>query len=166
MERAIFFDRDGVINREIGNYVCRLEDFELLPDAIECIAIARENGFRVFVITNQGGIQKGLYSESDLHSFHEVLKGKCSERGLEIDEIFYCPHHPVVGNCICRKPDSLMLEKAVAKYRINVGESLMIGDTQRDMDAAKKVNIRGVLVQPNEDKISLLKKEIQRITNK
>jgi len=166
MEKAIFFDRDGVINREIGNYVCKLEDFELLPDAIECISIARENGFRGFVITNQGGIQKGLYTESDLHSFHQVLKEKCLEKGLSIDEIFYCPHHPVAGNCICRKPDSLMLEKAVAKYRINVEDSVMFGDTERDMEAAKKVNIRGILVQPNEDKISLLKKEILRIKNK
>lgn len=163
MNKAIFFDRDGVLNREIGDYVTRIEDFELLPDAVECIRLARDNGFMVFVITNQGGIDKQLYSIDNLHSFHTVLLEACSLQGLTIDEIFFCSHHPVAGNCICRKPDSVMLEKAIAKYNIDVKQSLMIGDTQRDMDAAAKVNLKGLLVQPNSNKISLLRKEIQAI---
>src|SRR5688572_18499714 len=132
MDKAIFFDRDGVLNKEIGDYVCRIEDFELLPDAIECISLARENGFRVFVITNQGGIQKGLYTEAQLHSFHNIIREQCLQKGLVIDEIFYCRHHPIVGKCICRKPDSLMLEKAIAKYNIDTERSIMLGDTFRD----------------------------------
>lgn len=164
MDKAIFFDRDGVLNREIGNYVCKMEDFELLPDAVDCIALARDNGFRVFIVTNQGGIQKGMYTVDDLHSFHQVIIDKCTARGLVIDEIFFCQHHPIVGNCLCRKPGSLMLEKAMAKYNIDPARSIMIGDTDRDMEAAAAVNVRGLLVQPNTDKISLLKKEIQSIS--
>ncbi len=165
MNKAVFFDRDGVLNREIGDYVCRIEDFELLPDAIECIVLAKESGFMVFVITNQGGIDKGLYSIDQLHSFHAVIQAKCKEKGVQVDEFFFCAHHPIVGNCICRKPDSLMLEKAIAKYNIDTERSFMIGDTERDMEAARKSNVYGVLIQPNTDKISLLKKEIQRINN-
>ena len=165
MNKAVFFDRDGVLNREIGDYVCQIEDFQLLPDAVECIVVAKENGFKVFIITNQGGIQKHLYTHEQLNTFHQIIIDACKERGVEIDEIFYCPHHPVVGKCLCRKPDSLMIEKAIAKYAIDASRSVMFGDTERDMLAAAACNVKGVLVQPNSDKISLLKKEIQRINN-
>lgn len=165
MNKAVFFDRDGVLNREIGDYVCKIEDFQLLPDAVDCIAMAKENGFKVFIITNQGGIDKKRYSHQDLASFHQVIIDACAQRGLVIDEIFYCPHHPIVGHCLCRKPGSLMIEKAIAKYQIDPSKSIMLGDTDRDMEAAACCNVLGLLVQPNSDKISLLKKEIQRINN-
>lgn len=165
MNKAVFFDRDGVLNREIGDYVCKIEDFQLLPDAVECIAMAKENGFKVFIITNQGGIDKKRYSHRDLASFHQVIIDACDQRGVQIDEIFYCPHHPTVGHCLCRKPGSLMIEKAIAKYQIDPSKSIMFGDTDRDMEAAACCNVLGLLVQPNSDKISLLKKEIQRINN-
>ncbi len=165
MNKAVFFDRDGVLNKEIGDYVCKIEDFEILPDAIDCILMAKENGFKVFIITNQGGIQKELYTLNQLHSFHQRIIDKCSERGVTIDEIYFCPHHPTVGNCLCRKPESLMLEKAIAKYQIDVSKSIMIGDTERDIEAAAKCNVLGILIQPNSDKIALLKKEILRINN-
>lgn len=163
MNKAIFFDRDGVLNREIGDYVTRIEDFELLPDAVECIQIANQHGFLVFVITNQGGIDKQLYTIDELYTFHNVLIKACEAKGATIQEIFFCSHHPLNGNCICRKPDSVMLEKAIAKYNIDVKRSIMFGDTPRDIEAAEKVHVKGVLVQPNTDKISLLIKEIQRI---
>lgn len=165
MNKAVFFDRDGVLNKEIGNYVCRIEDFEVLPDAVECMAMAQANGFKVIVITNQGGIDKKLYSHADLATFHQVLVNACASQGVIIDEIFYCPHHPTIGNCLCRKPGSLMIEKALAKYQIDPNRSIMIGDTDRDMEAAAACNVLGIRVQPNADKISLLKKEILRINN-
>lgn len=165
MNKAVFFDRDGVLNKEIGDYICKIEDFQLLPDAVECIAMAKDNGFKVFIITNQGGIDKKRYTHADLATFHQVIIDACAQRGVIIDEIFYCPHHPIVGNCLCRKPGSLMIEKAIAKYQIDPAKSIMFGDTDRDMEAAACCNVLGILVQPNSDKISLLKKEIQRINN-
>ncbi len=162
MQAAIFFDRDGILNQEIGDYVTKLEDFKLLPDAGECIKIAKENGFKVFVITNQGGIAKQLYSKETLHSFHQIIQNAC---GNLVDEFFYCPHHHTVGNCICRKPDSLMVEKAIAKYKIDKTKSIMFGDTPRDVEAAEKAGIKGVLVQPNSNKIHLLKELISSIQN-
>jgi D-glycero-D-manno-heptose 1,7-bisphosphate phosphatase len=166
LQRAVFFDRDGVLNREIGDYVCRIDDFEVLPDAVDCIKLAKEMGFLAIVVTNQGGIDKQLYSEHDLASFHRKLQEKCLEKGTQIDDFYYCPHHPVKGNCICRKPDSGLLEKAIAKYHIDTFYSLMIGDTPRDMEAAKKAGIKGLLVQPNSEKIRLLEKELQAIIKK
>ena len=166
LHKAIFFDRDGVLNREIGDYVCRIHDFEILPDAVDCIRLAKENGFLAIVITNQGGIDKKLYSREDLESFHQKLQVECRKRGTEIDDFYYCPHHPVAGKCLCRKPDSLMLEKAMAKYKIDKTLSLMIGDTDRDMEAAAKAGIKSLRVQPNSEKFRLLEKEIELINNK
>lgn len=164
-QRAIFFDRDGVLNREIGDYVSRLEDFEILEDAVACIKLAKEQGYMAIVITNQGGIDKALYTEEDLASFHKKLQNACHSAGTAIDDFYYCRHHPVRGHCLCRKPDSLMLEKAMAKYNIDSGQSLMIGDTERDIQAAEKVGIRALLVQPNSEKLRLLEKEIRILKN-
>ena len=163
MQKAIFFDRDGVLNKEIGDYVCQIDDFEILEDAVDCIKLAKSNGFLAIVVTNQGGIDKKLYSAEALRSFHQKLQDACLAQGTAIDDFYYCPHHPIEGQCLCRKPDSLMLEKAVAKYQIDKNKSLMIGDTSRDIEAAKKAGIHGLLIQPNSNKFRLLKAELDKI---
>lgn len=163
MQRAIFFDRDGVLNREIGDYVCKPEDFEVLEDSAACVKLAKEYGFMAIVITNQGGIDKSLYTHETLLDIHKILQDACIEHGTKIDDFYYCPHHPVKGNCLCRKPDSLMLEKAAAKYNIDKSKSLMIGDTFRDIEAAEKAGVRSLLIQPNSPKLRLLEEEIKKI---
>lgn len=162
-KRAIFFDRDGVLNRELGDYVCKPEDFDILPDAVECIKLANERGFLSIIITNQGGIDKGLYTHETLAAIHRKIIDACQKEGAKIDDIFYCPHHPKVSMCLCRKPDSMMLEKAVGKFGLNIDECIMIGDTERDMQAAEKLGIKGILIQPNSPKLRLLTEEIDRI---
>lgn len=164
MQKAIFFDRDGVLNREIGDYVCKIEDFEILPDSVDCIRLAKDNGFKVIIITNQGGIDKELYSVEELASFHETLISACRVVDIEIDDIYFCPHHPIKGKCLCRKPDSLMIEKALAKHGLDPSKCLMIGDTERDIQAATKAGVRSLLIQPNSLKFRLLQEEI-RILN-
>ncbi|MFM6983226.1 MAG: D-glycero-alpha-D-manno-heptose-1,7-bisphosphate 7-phosphatase [Chitinophagaceae bacterium] len=163
MQKAIFFDRDGVLNREIGDYVCRIEDFEVLTDSVACIQLAKSHGFKVIIITNQGGIDKDLYTAEELASFHQVLIDACDAAGTVIDDIYFCPHHPIKGKCLCRKPDSLMLEKAIAKHRLDPSKCLMIGDTERDMKAAEKAGVKGLLIQPNTEKLHLLEKEILQL---
>lgn len=159
-KKAVFFDRDGVINAEIGNYVTNENDFELLPDAVACIQYAVSQGFLAIVITNQGGIAKNLYD----HHFVKKLHDKIQEATQgAITEFFYCPHHPEIGKCICRKPDSLLLEKAIAKYKIQKSKSIMIGDNERDILAAQKIDLKGLLIQPNSSKIHLLKSEIAKL---
>ena len=166
MQKAIFFDRDGVLNKEIGDYVCKIDDFEILPDAVDCIKLAKSLGYLAIVITNQGGIDKKLYTAEELKTFHQKLQNACVENGTMIDDFYYCPHHPLVGKCLCRKPDSMLLEKAIAKYQIDPSRSLMIGDTSRDMEAAKKAGVHGLLIQPNSAKLRLLEEEIQKINHK
>lgn len=163
MRKAVFFDRDGVLNRELGDYVCRLEDFEVLEDSAEAIKMVRDRGYLAIVITNQGGIDKELYDHFELQRIHNRLQEACMKVGTVIDDFYYCPHHPVKGLCLCRKPDSLMLEKAIAKYRIDRQSSLMIGDTFRDIEAATKAGVRSLLIQPNTEKIRLLAEELNKL---
>ncbi len=151
MNKILFLDRDGVINREIGNYITHPDYFELNPAIAPIISKAKELGYKVIVVTNQGGIGKGLYTHEILKSIHQKMQKGLAALGVSVDEIYYCPHHPDHdGYCMCRKPGSLMLEKALAKHKANAAQSIMIGDTPRDMEAAAAVGVRGVLVEANE----------------
>ena len=162
-ERAIFFDRDGVINKELGDYCTKPDDFILLDDSIATFLLAQEYGFKIILITNQGGIDKQLYTHEGLSSIHNVLLNACKENGIVINDIYYCPHHPTVGHCLCRKPEGLMIQKAIAKHQLNPSKCVMIGDHDRDIDAASQAGVKGIRIQPNAPKYHLLKEEILKI---
>jgi D-glycero-D-manno-heptose 1,7-bisphosphate phosphatase len=151
MKKAVFLDRDGVINREMGDYVTRISDFEILPHALSAIKQLLDNDFLVVVITNQGGIAKGLYRLQDLNNMHELLRNKVHELTGHTISIYYCPHHPDFGKCLCRKPDSLLVERALARYDIDAAHSYFIGDRERDMQAAEKAGVKGLLIASNQD---------------
>lgn len=150
MNKAIFLDRDGVINRERGEWVYRIDDFEINKDIPESLRILQEKGFVFIVVTNQSGIAKGVYGHRDVESVHRYMEEYFRAQGIEITDVFYCPHHDDTGRCLCRKPGSLMLEKAIARYNIDVQGSLMIGDKDRDIEAAGRAGVRGILIKPNE----------------
>ncbi len=147
--KAIFFDRDGVLNKELGRYVTHAGEFEINDWVIPFMKKMQEKGFVFFVITNQGGIAKGLYTKNDLFDIHLKLKAVLEGEGIFFKEIYFCPHHPLHTQCLCRKPDSLMLEKAVAKYGINISQSFLIGDSPRDIEAAEKIGLKAFKVVPN-----------------
>jgi D-glycero-D-manno-heptose 1,7-bisphosphate phosphatase len=150
MNKAVFLDRDGIINVEIGDYIKRFEDFTLTPQLGEGLKILQDMGYLLIIITNQGGLAKNLYTVQDLERMHEFLKQEMQKFNVSFTEIYYCPHHPDYnGKCLCRKPDSQMLEKAMAKFNIDPAQSYFIGDKQRDVDAGEKVGVKGVLVQAN-----------------
>lgn len=151
MIKLILLDRDGVINKELGGYVTNPDDFELLPHVIPNLIKLKNAGIKVAVITNQGGIAKGLYSHQILADIHAKLNKSLLEHGLAFDEIYYCPHHPDFGKCLCRKPASIMVEKALARYGVNASEAIMIGDTQRDVDAANAAGVKATKVESNQD---------------
>ncbi len=110
----------------------------------------------VIVITNQGGIAKGLYTEDILEDIHEKMKTLLQNEGAKIDAIYYCPHHPdISGQCLCRKPRSLLIQKAIKHYNINPAESIMVGDRDRDLEASAGCGIKGILVRDN-DTLNLL----------
>lgn len=148
-KKALFLDRDGVLNRERGDYTYTIEDFEVLPDVAQALRLAQQKGFMLIVISNQGGIAKGIFNQARVEKLHSLMCDKLATEGIHFDEIYYCQHHNQIGKCICRKPDSLMLEKAIARFNVDVSNSVMIGDSQRDIDAANKAGIRGYLIESN-----------------
>ncbi len=149
-KKALFLDRDGVINHDPGDYTKSLQEFEILPNVIDRLYQWHLAGYLLIVITNQGGLGKGLYQEKDVDAMHQYLNGLCLAKGFQIAAFYYCPHHPdFQGKCLCRKPGSLMIEKAIHRFGINPSESLIIGDKQRDIDAAAAAGVRGVLIPTN-----------------
>ena len=146
---CLFLDRDGVINHDPGDYTKNLSEFTILPTVMEALTVAKKAGFEVVLITNQGGLAKGLYTHEDVATIHAHLTHVCEENGIRILDIFYSPHHPSTGKSLSRKPGSLMVERACAKHQLDPARSWMVGDKQRDLDAAAPVGVRGVLIEPN-----------------
>lgn len=142
-QKCVFLDRDGVLNRERGDYTYALDDFEVLPGVPEALRLLKKNGYLLIVVTNQGGVAKGLYKKEDVLACHQKLQDSCD---FLIDAHYMAPGHPNYSASLSRKPDSLMLEKAIAKYNIDVEKSWMVGDSLRDLEAADKVGVKGILV--------------------
>jgi D-glycero-D-manno-heptose 1,7-bisphosphate phosphatase len=161
MRPGLFLDRDGVINRERGEHTWRMADFELLPGVAEAVRSAAGAGYAVAVITNQSGIGLGLYGHPEVTALHERLESELAASSARIDLILYCPHHPSKGKCLCRKPGSLLLERAMARLGIEPARSVMIGDRERDVQAAGSAGVRGVLVPANGDLSMTVKRELR-----
>lgn len=141
--KAIFLDRDGVLNRERGEYTYKVEDFEILPGIPEALMTLKKMGYLLIIITNQAGIAKGLYSKQDVMTCHRVLQDACDHC---IDHIFFAPWHPVVSQSLSRKPGSLMFERAIARFKVNPTASYMVGDKARDLTPAESLGIYTVSV--------------------
>lgn len=151
MKKAVFLDRDGVLNKELGDYVCRFEDFKVLDHNFPALKELQERGYLLIVITNQGGLAKGWYSVETLDQMHAHLKQSYAEQGIHLTEIYYCNHHPEYnGKCLCRKPGSLMLEKAVARFGIDASASYFIGDRERDVIAGEAAGLKGILIDSDQ----------------
>jgi D-glycero-D-manno-heptose 1,7-bisphosphate phosphatase len=148
MNKAIFLDRDGIINTERG-YTHRLEDFIILPDLMESLQFLQKKGYLFIIVTNQSGIAKELYTQENVEEIHAYLLNEFKKNNIVIAEIYYCVHHPDVSRCICRKPDSLFVEKALARFEIDAAQSYFIGDKDRDVEAAAKGGVKGILVPSN-----------------
>ncbi|MBN1131853.1 MAG: HAD family hydrolase [Bacteroidales bacterium] len=160
MRKAIFIDRDGVINDDTKEYyIHRIENFSLNPGVVSALKFLQGKGYLLIVVSNQGGISKGLYSKEDVDRLHQYMTEILEREGIIITDIFYCPHHDEVENCLCRKPKPLMLQKAMARYRIDPGQSFFIGDKQSDVEAGRNAGIRTILIKPN----SNLEKVLERI---
>jgi D-glycero-D-manno-heptose 1,7-bisphosphate phosphatase len=149
MNKAILLDRDGVINQERGDYTYRREDFSVLPDVIPALRVLQEMGYMLIIISNQSGIAKGLFTIADVEKLHSYLVAYLDDNDVRIKEIYYCPHHPERGSCICRKPDSQLVEKALARFNIDPAKSFFIGDKERDILAGKKAGVQGILIDSN-----------------
>lgn len=149
MNKAVFFDRDGVINRERGEYTWRMEDFAINESVFEFMAFAQKKGYLLIVISNQGGIQRGVYTLNDVEILHQYLRIELKKYGIELTDIYICPHHDKTERCFCRKPQSIMLEKAIARFNIDTKKSFFFGDSARDIEAGTKAGVKSILLTPN-----------------
>jgi dihydrofolate reductase len=147
--RALFLDRDGVLNKELGRYITSIEDFEINKDIIPWLKQKHDEGYKLIVITNQGVIAKGLLAHEKVKDMNDIMRKEYAAHGIQFDEIYYCPHHTDISNCLCRKPKSLMLEKAIARFNININESFMIGDHERDRICAEGAGVLGIVIPSN-----------------
>lgn len=145
--KCVFLDRDGVINRDRVNYAYRLEDFEILSGVGEALQQLKDADYLLIVVTNQSGIAKGIYTREQMQQCHDYMQGKFNH---VIDAVYYAPYHPSVTESLTRKPDSLMFEKAIAKFDIDTSQSWMVGDKERDIIPAVKLGIRSVLIHEEE----------------
>lgn len=151
MRKVVFLDRDGVINVERGEYTYKVEDFVLVDGLIDFLQRYAQKGYDFIVITNQGGIAKSLYDHEDVDQVHGQLVKLLSEHHVELLDIYYCPHHDQVSKCLCRKPGSLLIEKAAARHKVDLTQSFMIGDRDRDIQAAEGLGLIGAKVKSNEN---------------
>ena len=148
--KAIFFDRDGTLNVEVG-YLYEIDKFKWIDGAREAIKFCNDNGYLAIVVTNQSGVARGFYTEEDIINLHNFMQEELAKVGAHVNDFFYCPHHPngVVEkysiDCECRKPKSKLIEDACKKYDIDKSKSLMIGDKPRDVECGENAGVRSIL---------------------
>lgn len=145
MKPAVFLDRDGVLNYEIGTHILRPEELRLITGAAEAVAALTKSGWRIFVYTNQSGIGRGTMTQSDLEAVHVKLVSDIESAGGRFEQIYFCPHHPNSG-CSCRKPSPGMLTQAAEEHNLDLRTAYCIGDSQRDILAGQAVGCHTILV--------------------
>ncbi len=143
MSPCVFLDRDGVINKDNPNYTFRIEDFKILPGVIDALKQLKSNGYLLVVVTNQSGIAQGLYAQPQMEECHNYFQQQC---GHLIDHFYFSPYHPSVTESLSRKPGTLMFEKAIVKFQIDIKKSWMVGDRGRDIIPARKLGITTIQI--------------------
>ncbi|MBQ4404820.1 MAG: HAD family hydrolase [Selenomonadaceae bacterium] len=147
MIQAIFFDRDGVLNEEVG-YLWEIEKFRWIDGAREAIKFCNERGILTIVVTNQSGIARGMYTSREVDALHDFMQKSLAEIGAHIDGFYYCPHYPEGSvkefsvACDCRKPKPGMILKACKEFKIQPAQAILFGDSERDIEAAKAAGLR------------------------
>ena len=148
---AVFIDRDGTISEEVG-YVNHPSRFRLFPYAAEAIKVLNKSGWLAIVITNQAGVARGYFSEDVIVSVHEQLKLDLNNASARLDAIYYCAHHPTVGeppyllDCDCRKPKPGLIDRAARDFEIDLSKSWMAGDRYSDVELARNAGLRSAFV--------------------
>ncbi|MDG2961128.1 D-glycero-beta-D-manno-heptose 1,7-bisphosphate 7-phosphatase [Bisgaard Taxon 10/6] len=150
MKKAIFLDRDGTLNIDHG-YVHRIDDFHFIEGSIEALQKLKAMGFLLVLVTNQSGIARGYFSEEQFLQLTEWMDWSLADRGVDLDGIYYCPHHPqgqgeYKQDCDCRKPKSGMLQQAVRELNIDPAQSFMVGDKVEDLLAAQGAKVRSKIL--------------------
>ncbi len=148
--KAAFFDRDGVLNVD-KSYLYKIEDLEWIDGAKEALAYLTQQGYTVFVVTNQSGIARGYYTVDDMNRLHEFMAQQVAAAGGKIEKFYYCPHLPegkiaeYAVECDCRKPKPGLILRTFEEYDIDKEAAFLIGDKPRDVESAEAAGIKGYL---------------------
>ncbi|WP_300896698.1 HAD family hydrolase [uncultured Helicobacter sp.] len=162
MQKCAFFDRDGVINKDLG-YVYKQTDFIFCDGIFELLSTLKAQGYLLLVMTNQSGIARGYYTQEQLERLHQYMQQCLIEKiGFGFDRIYFCPHSPE-ANCACRKPKIGMIEAACRDFSINLAQSFFIGDKITDMQCAQNAHINGKFLLGTEDIGDNSLKNIQKV---
>ena len=142
MNKALFLDRDGVINVE-KDYLYKIEYFEFIDGVFELCKHYKELGYLIFVVTNQSGIARDYYSEKEFHLLSEWMCKEFLKHEIKIEKVYHCPHHPDISvECNCRKPKPGMLIQAANEFDIDLEKSLIVGDKERDIEAGLNAGLK------------------------
>lgn len=148
---ALFLDRDGVIN-SYGSYIYKIKDFHFNNKIFELCRNFKKNGYKIIVVTNQAGVARKIFTEDDFHALNSYMLKKFQDHNIMIDGVFYCFHHPDFSDeeCNCRKPKPGMLLEAIYKHNIDPRKSILIGDSNTDIEAGKNANVKhNLLIKKN-----------------
>jgi D-glycero-D-manno-heptose 1,7-bisphosphate phosphatase len=140
LDKALFLDRDGIINTDHG-YVYKIEDFEFTEGIFELLNLFIQEGYKLFIVTNQSGIGRGYYTQEDFFNLTAWMVSEFEKRDIVITSVHHCPHAPEV-DCNCRKPKTGMIDEILSQNEIDLENSWMIGDKQSDIDLAKNSKIK------------------------
>ena len=150
-QRAVFIDRDGTISEEVG-YVNHPSRFRLLPHSGEAVRLLNEAGWLAILVTNQAGVARGYFSEDMVQQVHARLESELARDGARLDAIYYCAHHPSLGeppyrlDCDCRKPKPGLINRAASEFDIDLGQSWMVGDRFGDVELAHNAGVHSGFV--------------------
>jgi len=151
MKRAVFIDRDGTISEEVG-YINHPSRFRLFPYAAAAIKYLNDHGWLAIVVTNQAGVARGYFSEEMIQTVHAGMTKEIEDGGARLDAIYYCAHHPSVGeppyrfDCDCRKPKPGLISRAARDFDIDLGASWMVGDRYSDVELARNAGVHSMFV--------------------
>lgn len=163
MNKALFLDRDGVVNKE-KNYLYKIEDFEFIDGVFETCRYFQDKGYLIIIITNQAGISRGKYTEKDFEILTEWMIQEFEKESIKISKVYHCPHHPdFSAECECRKPKPKMILDAKKEFNLDLSNSILVGDKNSDIETGIKSGIRdnylistGHKIKENKFKVKIL----------
>ncbi len=149
--RAVFIDRDGTISEEVG-YINHVTRYRVFPFAAEAVRVLHEAGWLAILVTNQAGVARGYFKEELVGEVHGLLARELEREGARLDAVYYCPHHPSVGeppyrqDCDCRKPRPGLIHRAASEFGLDLSACWMVGDRYGDTELARNAGVRSALV--------------------
>lgn len=148
--RGVIIDRDGVIAQERGGHIAEIHEFSWVNGAKELLCHLSEKGYQVFLITEQPGVGKGIFKMDKVMALHHFIQKELNQLGGVINSFLVCPHHKKKTKCLCRRPETLHLERIMAMYRLRPSDLVLISDNPRDIKAAERVSLTSFLISTNQ----------------